>query len=180
MHYFSITLSVATALTALTAAVPHAHNRAYEQLHARAVKLAPLIVGRAQSSDGSCGGDSGFTCAAGFCCSEWGFCGQSDSYCGAGCQSKFGTCGSNSVSTAGAQTKNHPQSTTTAHTTRTSTLTGKASTFSTTTTYVVVTTFVTVKASAVTVTASPRLHGIIDQHPIQVFHRSRIVFQFVF
>eukprot|EP00835_Amoeboradix_gromovi_P001331 NODE_58_length_25774_cov_0.240545.p9 type:complete len:170 gc:universal NODE_58_length_25774_cov_0.240545:16745-17254(+) len=36
---------------------------------------------------------SNTTCNEGYCCSEYGFCGKDSSYCGAGCQLEFGTCG---------------------------------------------------------------------------------------
>ncbi|OIW33136.1 hypothetical protein CONLIGDRAFT_695511 [Coniochaeta ligniaria NRRL 30616] len=45
------------------------------------------------SNDGSCG--AGLTCDGslyGQCCSEHGFCGNGDAYCGAGCQAEFGAC----------------------------------------------------------------------------------------
>ncbi|KAJ4992476.1 Chitin deacetylase-like protein 9 [Stagonosporopsis vannaccii] len=48
------------------------------------------------STDGSCGGTSGFTCsgsAFGDCCSEYGWCGSTSIYCDAGCNPAFGTCG---------------------------------------------------------------------------------------
>ena len=47
------------------------------------------------SDDGSCG--NGLTCAGslyGQCCSQHGFCGAGDAYCGEGCQAEFGFCGS--------------------------------------------------------------------------------------
>lgn len=46
------------------------------------------------SVDGDCG--NGVTCIGskyGDCCSEHGYCGRTDSYCNAGCQSAFGLCG---------------------------------------------------------------------------------------
>lgn len=94
MHSF-ITITLASAI-ALTAAAPHAHN--HQHLHApRAVKL-PSLAGRAEDLVyGVCGGDSGFTCGPGYCCSSWGYCGTSQEYCSDGCQSQFGTCGSNST-----------------------------------------------------------------------------------
>jgi hypothetical protein len=49
------------------------------------------------STDGSCGGSTGFICLVntfGDCCSEKGYCGGKSSYCAAGCQSDFGLCGS--------------------------------------------------------------------------------------
>ncbi|OAL44264.1 hypothetical protein IQ07DRAFT_481616, partial [Pyrenochaeta sp. DS3sAY3a] len=48
------------------------------------------------SVDGSCGATGGGqTCGGsvfGNCCSEYGYCGSTDIYCGTGCQSGFGTC----------------------------------------------------------------------------------------
>ncbi|KAK8189685.1 hypothetical protein BKA81DRAFT_275546, partial [Phyllosticta paracitricarpa] len=45
--------------------------------------------------DGACGPTyGGQTCANSTCCSEWGFCGIGDGYCGAGCQAAFGQCNS--------------------------------------------------------------------------------------
>jgi hypothetical protein len=60
------------------------------------------------STDGSCGGSTGFVCLGstfGYCCSEKGYCGGNSSYCSAGCQPDFGHCsssdGSEQVSTDG-------------------------------------------------------------------------------
>ncbi|KAF6822476.1 agglutinin Isolectin 1 [Colletotrichum plurivorum] len=50
--------------------------------------------------DGSCGGTNAYTCTGGTfgnCCSQWGFCGNSDQHCFGGCQSTFGDCSSSSV-----------------------------------------------------------------------------------
>jgi hypothetical protein len=50
------------------------------------------------SPDGSCAGNSGgrYTCSGaavgGACCSQWGWCGDTAAYCGAGCQGEFGRC----------------------------------------------------------------------------------------
>ncbi|KAI6360390.1 hypothetical protein MCOR25_006759 [Pyricularia grisea] len=47
------------------------------------------------SQDATCGSASGATCQGsvfGNCCSQYGWCGSSDAYCGGGCQSAFGTC----------------------------------------------------------------------------------------
>jgi hypothetical protein len=49
------------------------------------------------STDGSCGGSKGLTCqgsAFGNCCSQYGYCGKSSSYCSGKCNAKFGTCSS--------------------------------------------------------------------------------------
>ncbi|KAF2670752.1 acid protease [Microthyrium microscopicum] len=44
------------------------------------------------TGNGRCGtANNGFQCPS-QCCSEYGYCGDSTSYCGRGCQSKFGTC----------------------------------------------------------------------------------------
>lgn len=63
---------------------------------------------RALSPDNTCGNlfngnNKGYTCDpksanGGPCCSAYGYCGTSASYCGAGCQKNFGTCsGSDSL-----------------------------------------------------------------------------------
>ncbi|KAL1607853.1 hypothetical protein SLS60_002791 [Paraconiothyrium brasiliense] len=56
------------------------------------------------STDGTCGGNTGSTCQGsefGNCCSQAGWCGTSDAYCGTGCNALFGTCaGSSAVSSA--------------------------------------------------------------------------------
>ncbi|TLD34043.1 hypothetical protein PspLS_00030 [Pyricularia sp. CBS 133598] len=47
------------------------------------------------SSDGTCGGNTGSTCAGslfGSCCSSSGWCGDATVYCGQGCQAGFGNC----------------------------------------------------------------------------------------
>jgi len=46
-----------------------------------------------QKKDGRCGVGIG-SCAEGYCCSKWGWCGQSESHCTMeeGCQSEFGAC----------------------------------------------------------------------------------------
>ncbi|KAI8937036.1 hypothetical protein NX059_006256 [Plenodomus lindquistii] len=51
----------------------------------------PLTV----SDDSLCGAQLGKTCTGstiGPCCSKYNYCGSTDEYCGAGCQSGFGTC----------------------------------------------------------------------------------------
>ncbi|KFZ00783.1 hypothetical protein V501_10459 [Pseudogymnoascus sp. VKM F-4519 (FW-2642)] len=48
------------------------------------------------SSDNKCGPKVGQTCISnskGRCCSTFGYCGDTDAHCGAGCQSGFGVCG---------------------------------------------------------------------------------------
>lgn len=89
----STTSILALALaTALTSAIPHpgSHNHMARHLHARTP---------GQSNNGECGGDLGFTCGAGYCCSMWGYCGASKEYCGTGCQSAFGICNDNATTT---------------------------------------------------------------------------------
>jgi hypothetical protein len=44
------------------------------------------------SPDFSCGGEAGYSCDTGLCCSEYGWCGTGQGYCTVGCQSAFGVC----------------------------------------------------------------------------------------
>ncbi|KAI1843754.1 hypothetical protein JX265_001048 [Neoarthrinium moseri] len=44
------------------------------------------------SPDDTCGGANGYSCINNQCCSQWGWCGTTSEYCGAGCQSPFGRC----------------------------------------------------------------------------------------
>lgn len=47
------------------------------------------------SPNQQCGGSTGYTCKGssfGNCCSYYGYCGKSDSYCGTGCDTNFGEC----------------------------------------------------------------------------------------
>lgn len=71
----------------LATAVPHAHKHMH--LHARS-----HLAGRDELPvdlwTGRCGGDTGLGCEAGFCCSQYGFCGTAPDYCSTGCQ--FGAC----------------------------------------------------------------------------------------
>ncbi|ORX42629.1 hypothetical protein BCR36DRAFT_217197, partial [Piromyces finnis] len=45
-----------------------------------------------------CGKNHG-KCDEGYCCSEYGWCGESDDHCGIGCQSEFGECEITTTST---------------------------------------------------------------------------------
>ncbi|KFY06918.1 hypothetical protein V492_07630 [Pseudogymnoascus sp. VKM F-4246] len=48
------------------------------------------------STDSKCGAKVKQTCignSEGHCCSKYGYCGDTDAHCGAGCQSGFGVCG---------------------------------------------------------------------------------------
>jgi hypothetical protein len=59
----------------------------------------PLII----SPNGSCGDSTEYTCKGsrwGDCCSQYGFCGKSELYCDAKCQSPFGVCPGNSSTPA--------------------------------------------------------------------------------
>ncbi|KAH8901135.1 glycoside hydrolase/deacetylase [Thozetella sp. PMI_491] len=53
--------------------------------------------GAGASPNGHCGSNNGgYTCAGtsfGRCCSQFGYCGTSDLFCGSGCQSGYGSCG---------------------------------------------------------------------------------------
>jgi hypothetical protein len=56
--------------------------------------------GGSVSTDGSCAGTGGKTCAGsvfGNCCSQYGWCGSSGDHCGTGCNSSFGTCSGGSA-----------------------------------------------------------------------------------
>ncbi|KAK5165571.1 uncharacterized protein LTR77_009100 [Saxophila tyrrhenica] len=86
MHSFT-TLTLATAcFTALTGAVPMARNK-HHRFHGKhggppaglemptTYNLSPI---------GQCGGDTGYGCGPGFCCSQYGYCGTTEEYCGNG------------------------------------------------------------------------------------------------
>ncbi|KAF2001928.1 carbohydrate-binding module family 18 [Amniculicola lignicola CBS 123094] len=68
------------------------------------------------SPDGTCGGEVGFTCEGskfGQCCSQFLFCGDSSSHCGAKCNEDFGLCSSlsNSLSSVTSNSSETPSST---------------------------------------------------------------------
>jgi peptidoglycan/xylan/chitin deacetylase (PgdA/CDA1 family) len=55
----------------------------------------PTTSGIVISRDQKCGGNTGQTCSGskfGNCCSAYGFCGSSATYCGTGCDTDFGAC----------------------------------------------------------------------------------------
>ncbi|KAJ4305927.1 hypothetical protein N0V90_001460 [Kalmusia sp. IMI 367209] len=55
------------------------------------------------SKDGSCGGTTGYNCIGwvdGECCSQYGWCGKSDSHCGTGCNLLYGNCAGSASSSA--------------------------------------------------------------------------------
>jgi len=58
--------------------------------------LVALLAGAVIGDEGACG--SGGACDSGLCCSQYGYCGTGDEYCGAGCSG--GPCNSGSVTTA--------------------------------------------------------------------------------
>jgi len=63
---------------------------------------APTSTPTKVTTDATCGGANGFTCQGstfGNCCSSAGWCGSTSAYCGTGCQSAFGTCGTSSSPT---------------------------------------------------------------------------------
>ena len=67
------------------------------------------------SQDATCGSELNLTClnsAFGSCCSQYGWCGVTDAYCGEGCQAAYGTCGQGTFgygkTTAGAAAKKSP------------------------------------------------------------------------
>ncbi|KAL6597702.1 coth protein-domain-containing protein [Neocallimastix sp. 'constans'] len=75
------------------------------------------------SPDYHCGPNNG-ACANNECCSQYGYCGTTDAYCGNGCQSEFGRCNSTGNKTITTTKK----STTTKITTTTKTITKKTTT----------------------------------------------------
>jgi len=50
-----------------------------------------------------CGKGYDLSCASGYCCSKYGYCGKTEEYCGTGCQSEYGKC--NKLSTTEKSTK---------------------------------------------------------------------------
>jgi len=81
-----------------------------------------LIAILATIAAAKCGPGYG-SCEKGKCCSKYGYCGTSDSYCGSGCQSEFGTChGSNSTKKT-SNTKSSKKSSTKKTTTTITTIT---------------------------------------------------------
>ncbi|CAI6340074.1 unnamed protein product [Periconia digitata] len=64
----------------------------------------PPAGGKPVTTDATCGGTNGYTCQGstfGNCCSAAGWCGSTGDYCGTGCQSDFGTCGTGSTPAPG-------------------------------------------------------------------------------
>jgi len=51
-----------------------------------------LIVFTPLSLASRCGKDYGRSCASGYCCSKYGYCGKTEEYCGIGCQFNYGKC----------------------------------------------------------------------------------------
>lgn len=51
--------------------------------------------------DGVCGAKNGAICPADACCSNSGYCGKTDAYCGDGCQSAYSSCKSNMAGSDG-------------------------------------------------------------------------------
>ncbi|CAI9631283.1 unnamed protein product [Alternaria burnsii] len=69
-----------------------------------ATSSGPAATPTAVSTDSTCGGTSGFTClgfAQGECCSQYGYCGNTDGHCGTGCQAGFGKCGNSASASSG-------------------------------------------------------------------------------
>ena len=55
--------------------------------------ILAIIIVYAFSAQDRCGEDYG-KCDSGDCCSQYGWCGESEEHCGIGCQSEYGTCNS--------------------------------------------------------------------------------------
>jgi len=58
------------------------------------------------STNGRCGSKDG-VCPDNKCCSQYGHCGNSDEFCGTGCQSEFGRCGNSLSSTSNTNVNNN-------------------------------------------------------------------------
>ncbi|CAB4410153.1 unnamed protein product [Rhizophagus irregularis] len=66
-----------------------------------------LIFG--QTADGKCGATGGNqNCGTQFCCSQFGFCGNTVDHCGTGCQPSFGKCGTGTAPPANSTTPTNP------------------------------------------------------------------------
>jgi hypothetical protein len=53
----------------------------------------PRLTGSAfQYTNSECGIENGVSCVSGYCCSIYGHCGNTQEYCGSGCQSGYGNC----------------------------------------------------------------------------------------
>lgn len=67
-----------------------------------AIAALPLINALSISKTGQCGAQNGLTCKGstfGSCCSQYHYCGSTSAYCGTGCQSGYGNCGSSTPAT---------------------------------------------------------------------------------
>ncbi|KAI9337719.1 hypothetical protein DFJ73DRAFT_798413 [Zopfochytrium polystomum] len=88
----------------------------------------------ALTGDGACGGN-GRRCYPGYCCSQYGYCGTTDEFCGAGCQAGFGECGGSAASSsADASTTTSATSTSSQQSSTSMTTALQSSTSATTTT----------------------------------------------
>ncbi|OLN88290.1 Lectin-B [Colletotrichum chlorophyti] len=72
-------------------------------MHVGGLLFLAGIAAAVVSPDNSCGGSNAYTCPGSLCCSQYNWCGVSDAHCGAGCQTRFGTCnlGSSKISPDG-------------------------------------------------------------------------------
>jgi hypothetical protein len=75
-------------------------NAAQPNSSAVSSATASIPSSSTMSPDGSCGGSNLYTCQIGSCCSQYNFCGSTDEFCGTGCQSAFGSCGSAPISSS--------------------------------------------------------------------------------
>ena len=108
-------LATIAAFAAIASAVPHAHRHAHAHHHkARDLEVLPgtadsaPLAGRSVSYDGSCGSWGGHTCPVGSCCGRNGWCGNGTGFCGAGCQTGFGECGTSTAPVVAAQYASPP------------------------------------------------------------------------
>jgi hypothetical protein len=59
---------------------------------ATTTKATPTATAFPESPDWSCGAGIGYRCPGTNCCSQYGWCGSTSEYCGAGCQKSYGKC----------------------------------------------------------------------------------------
>jgi hypothetical protein len=95
------TAILALGLASVVAAMP-----SHASFHSRG--LGQSLEARAIDPKGTCGGSTGFVCAAGQCCSQYGYCGTGAGYCGTG------TSGNTATTTAAAQSTGTTTSSTSA------------------------------------------------------------------
>lgn len=87
---------------------PDSIMRSFLAFFAGSALSASFASATTVSPDASCGGTTGYTCTGsqfGSCCSQYGWCGSSPTYCDNGCQPGFGTCTGSTTTTLVTSTK---------------------------------------------------------------------------